>query len=108
MRLRLISSIAFITGFASLCVFSTYAAAGQLTDPTFDASVPAPAYSTVHPKVLFDEAHFNVGSTYLCEGNYEKAIEHYQKAITLDPNYDIAWEGLADAKRALEIREQSK
>ena len=60
------------------------------------------------PEGDFDEAHFNVGSTYLCEGNYEKAIEHYQKAITLDPNYDIAWEGLADAKRALEIREQSK
>ena len=50
----------------------------------------------------------NIGSTYLCERNYEKAIEHYQKAITLDPNYDTAWEGLADAKRALEIREQSK
>jgi len=60
------------------------------------------------PEGDFDEAHFNVGSTYLCEGNYEKAIEHYQKAITLDPNYDTAWEGLADAKRALEIREQSK
>ena len=60
------------------------------------------------PEGDFDEAHFNIGSAYLCERNYEKAIEHYQKAITLDPNYDIAWEGLADAKRALEIREQSK
>ena len=54
-----------------------------------------------------DEAHFNIGSTYLCERNYEKAIEHYQVAITLDPNYDIAWERLADAKRAREIRQQS-
>ncbi len=60
------------------------------------------------PEGDFDEAHFNIGNTYLCEGNYPKAIEHYQKAITLDPNYDIAWERLADAKRALELREQSK
>jgi superkiller protein 3 len=60
------------------------------------------------PEGDFDEAHFNIGSTYLCEGNYPKAIEHYQKAITLDPNYDIAFERLADAKRALEIRQRSK
>jgi hypothetical protein len=59
-RQTLIRWIAFTAGFASLCAFSTYAAAAQLTDPTFDASVPAPAYSTAHPKVLFDEAHFNV------------------------------------------------
>ena len=60
------------------------------------------------PESDFDEAHFNIGSTYLAEQNYDKSIEHYQKAITLDPNYDIAWEGLADAKHAHEIREQSK
>lgn len=60
------------------------------------------------PEGDFDEDHFNIAGTYLCEGNYSKAIEHYQKAITLDPNYDIAFERLADAKRALEIREQSK
>jgi hypothetical protein len=30
------------------------------------------------------------------------------KAITLDPNYHIAWEQFADAKRALQLREQSK
>jgi superkiller protein 3 len=60
------------------------------------------------PEGDFDEAHFNIGKTYLCEGNYSKAIEHYQKAITLDPNYEIAWDQLADAKRALELREQSK
>ena len=60
------------------------------------------------PKGAFEEAEFNIAGTYLCEGNYPKAIEHYQKAITLDPNYDLAWERLADAKRALEIRHQSK
>ena len=28
----------------------------------FDVSVAKPAYATSHPKVLFDEAHFNVHS----------------------------------------------
>jgi len=54
-----------------------------------------------------EEAHLNIGNTYLAQQDYEKAIEHYQKAITLDPDYDIAWEQRAEAKRALEIREQS-
>ena len=31
----------------------------QQADLTFDASVKNPAYTTTHPKVLFDEAHFN-------------------------------------------------
>ena len=52
----------------------------------------------------FDEAHFNIGNAYLAEQNYPKAIEHYQNAIKIDPDYDGAWELLADAKRALEIR----
>jgi tetratricopeptide (TPR) repeat protein len=60
------------------------------------------------PEGDFDEAHFNIGSTYLSEQNYLKAIEHYQKAISIDPDYDLAWEFLADAKRALEIRQCSE
>ena len=52
----------------------------------------------------FDEAHFNIGSAYLAEQNYPKAIEHYQNAIKIDPDYDAAWELLAEAKCALEIR----
>jgi hypothetical protein len=35
----------------------------QQADPTFDASVARPAYTTSHPKVLFDEAHFNFHTT---------------------------------------------
>jgi hypothetical protein len=31
----------------------------QEADLTFDASVKKPAYTTTHPKVLIDEAHFN-------------------------------------------------
>jgi tetratricopeptide (TPR) repeat protein len=38
------------------------------------------------PAGRFDEAHFNIAGTYLAERNYPKAIEHYQKAITPDPN----------------------
>ena len=33
--------------------------AAQQLDPSFDASVPQPAYVQDHPKVLFDEAHRN-------------------------------------------------
>ncbi len=55
-----------------------------------------------------EEAHLNIGNTFLAQQDYAKAIEHYQNAITLDPDYDIAWEQRADAKRALEIRQQSK
>lgn len=47
------------------------------------------------PEEAFDEAHFNIGSTYLSEQNYLEAIEHYQKAIAIDPDYDLAWEFLA-------------
>lgn len=32
----------------------------QSGDPAFDASVAHPAYTNHHPKVLFDEAHYNV------------------------------------------------
>jgi hypothetical protein len=31
----------------------------QQAEVNFDARVARPAYSTTHPKVLFDEAHFN-------------------------------------------------
>src|SRR5262245_35074843 len=31
----------------------------QVADPKFDASVAKPAYTDRHPKVLFDEAHYN-------------------------------------------------
>jgi hypothetical protein len=35
------------------------AASQQQADLTFDTSIKNPAYTTTHPKVLFDEAHFN-------------------------------------------------
>ncbi len=35
----------------------------QHGDPLFDASVARPAYTGRHPRLLFDEAHWNVHKT---------------------------------------------
>ncbi len=35
----------------------------QVADPNFDARVARPAYTERHPKILFDEAHFNFDTT---------------------------------------------
>src|SRR6202040_3972949 len=43
----------------SLLLLSIPAVSQQQADLTFDASVKNPAYTTTHPNVLFDEAHFN-------------------------------------------------
>ena len=39
--------------------FTSIVSGQQQADPTFDASVKNPAYTTTHPRVSFDEAHFN-------------------------------------------------
>jgi hypothetical protein len=36
---------------------------GQRSDPTFDTKVARPAFTTEHPRVLFDEAHNNFHTT---------------------------------------------
>ncbi|MBZ5498854.1 MAG: hypothetical protein LAP85_20855 [Acidobacteriia bacterium] len=43
----------FGVGFAMICL------AQQEADPGFDSKVARPAYTTTHPRVLFDEAHNN-------------------------------------------------
>src|SRR5713226_3038128 len=35
----------------------------QIADPNFNVTVTRPAYTKKHPKVLFDEAHFNFHTT---------------------------------------------
>ena len=53
-----------LTIFISLAVVSS---SQQVSDPNFNSRVPNPAYTKKHPKVLFDEAHFNfhtMGGTY--------------------------------------------
>jgi hypothetical protein len=52
-------SLAFFLSCALLQTISPIASSQQEADPNFDAKVAHPAYTTKHPKVLFDEAHFN-------------------------------------------------
>ena len=44
---------------AALLLSSVIALSQQQADASFDASVKNPAYTTTHPKVVIDEAHFN-------------------------------------------------
>jgi hypothetical protein len=57
----------FLAGTASLMItwsgLNSSAVAQQGADPNFNASVAKPAYPEKHPKLLFDEAHFNVHTT---------------------------------------------
>jgi hypothetical protein len=56
----------------------------QLTDPNFDAHVVHPAYSGTHPKVVFDEAHFNVHTT---AGTYKPFVTLLQNdGYEVSPN----------------------
>jgi hypothetical protein len=43
----------------TMLLLSIPAASQQQADLAFDASVKNPAYTSTHPKVLFDEAQFN-------------------------------------------------
>jgi len=83
----------------------------QIADPNFDVTVTRPAYTRKHPKVLFDEAHFNFHTTtarykpfadLITNDGYQvtpnkvkfekKKLEGYdilKSAFTIDPsNYD--------------------
>ncbi len=48
--------------------------------------------------------HFDRGQTYLELGEYEKAIQEYDKAIQLDPNYALAYHHRGNAYRELGIK----
>lgn len=57
----------------NLLIFMTTESFGQqLFDPNFDAKVVHPSYTMKHPKVLFDEAHFNFHTT---EGRYKPFVD---------------------------------
>lgn len=58
-----------------------WTASQQVADPDFKARVVRPAYTTEHPKVLFDEAHFNF---HTIDGRYRPFAE----LITSD-GYDV-------------------
>jgi hypothetical protein len=53
---RLLSAIALVVGCDG-------GGGGQRSDPNFDTKVARPAYTTEHPRVLFDEAHHNFHTT---------------------------------------------
>ena len=53
------------------------------------------------PRGCIDEAYFNLGGYLLSLKRYSEAKECYQKAIELDPDYDIAYKRLADVNRTL-------
>ena len=40
---------------------------------------------------------FSLGNEYLKQNNPEKAVEHLQQAVTLDPKYSAAWKLLGKA-----------
>ena len=54
--------------------------------------------------LLYKTPHFsqnNMGLAYHNKGDYQKAIEHYQKAIELFPSYSPCYENLARAYEAI-------
>ena len=53
------SILAISVSAAALFGLSATLFSEQLSDPNFDATVAKPAHTKEHPKVLFDEAHFN-------------------------------------------------
>lgn len=61
--------------------------AGQRPDPDFDASIFNPAFTSTHPKVLFDEAHNNSSKS---DGLYEPFVNILQNdGYKVDANDDV-------------------
>ena len=59
-------------------------------------------------KGYFCEAHHNLGLIYRAEENYNKAYEHFLKAIEIDPDYKVAVEVLEDVEKAIQLKEYLK
>lgn len=55
-------------------------------------------------KVAFN----NIGVVLYKEGNYTGAIEYYDKAIEMDPEYVLAWSNKGDALKALHRADAEK
>jgi hypothetical protein len=52
-------ALTLLIGSAWLAALAVAAPSQQVADPSFEAKVARPTYTTRHPKVLFDEAHHN-------------------------------------------------
>jgi len=53
------------------------------------------------------EDYFRLGNKYFLQGQFQKAIEEYQKALEIDPNFYQAWNKMGDAYNALGNSEQA-
>jgi hypothetical protein len=67
---------------ASLC---GVAVGQQVPDKDFKASVDQPAYTDKHPKVLFDEGHFNFHTS---QGTYQALV-----GLLKSDGYEVAVNG---------------
>ena len=70
-RLILIWSAVSLCGLLVVVVAAPRSGQQQAADPSFEARVIHPAYSTKHPRVLFDEAHNNFQTT---QGGYKPFV----------------------------------
>ena len=68
MRLRHAGSAKIVWSLAIWLANGLVAFGQQQSDPKFDARVAQPAYTDKHPRVLFDEGHFNVHTS---QGGYK-------------------------------------
>jgi hypothetical protein len=68
-RHKLASGVTLLMVVVSVGVYQQYDkfAYAQTPDPNFDARVMNPAHTSIHPRVLFDAAHFNF---HTATGNY--------------------------------------
>lgn len=53
---------------------------------------------------LMDEAYYNLGVIEKFSGNYEKSIKYFDKALEIDPEYELAVKEKKDVILAMDIR----
>ena len=52
--------------------------------------------------------HFNLGTLYQTEGNFQKAIDSFQKSLTINPSYLEAYYQLANTHLKTNNKESAK
>ncbi|MEM7411253.1 MAG: tetratricopeptide repeat protein [Myxococcota bacterium] len=75
----------------------------SLGRPPREAAAPAPAQATDAPRPVNPEAKalYREGFDHFANDRHEEAIALYEKALALDPELAIAWNGLSLAYRQL-------
>jgi tetratricopeptide (TPR) repeat protein len=56
---------------------------------------------------VVEEAYFNLGLILRAEGKYEEALECFERAIEIDPQYTLAKQARKDVARLFKLREGS-